>query len=48
VLEAPLDPEWAPEDREFKAKAQALLARRPSVIVEPPEKIPLDAGRTGV
>jgi hypothetical protein len=20
-----LDPEWAPEDREFKAKAQALL-----------------------
>lgn len=27
VLEAPLDPEWTPEDQEFKAKAQALLAR---------------------
>lgn len=27
VLEAPLDPEWAPEDREFKEKARALLAR---------------------
>jgi tetratricopeptide (TPR) repeat protein len=26
VLEAPLDPEWAPEDQEFKAKARALLA----------------------
>ncbi len=25
VLDAPLDPEWAPEDREFKAKAAALL-----------------------
>lgn len=25
VLDAPLDPEWAPEDREFKAKAQRLL-----------------------
>ena len=25
VLDAPLDPEWAPEDREFKEKAQALL-----------------------
>ena len=25
ALAAPLDPEWAPEDREFKAKAQALL-----------------------
>ncbi len=27
VLDAPLDPEWTPEDRDFKAKAQALLAR---------------------
>lgn len=27
VLDAPLDPDWAPEDREFKAKARALLAR---------------------
>ncbi len=27
VLEAPLDPEWAPEDREFKQKARALLDR---------------------
>jgi tetratricopeptide (TPR) repeat protein len=26
VLDAPLDPEWTPEDREFKAKAQRLLA----------------------
>ena len=24
-LDAPLDPEWAPEDREFKKKAEALL-----------------------
>ena len=27
VLDAPFDPEWAPEDREFKDKARALLAR---------------------
>ena len=27
VLDAPLDPEWTPEDREFKEKAKALLAR---------------------
>jgi uncharacterized membrane protein len=27
VLDAPLDPDWAPEDREFKQKAQALLAK---------------------
>ena len=27
VLEVPLDPDWAPEDKEFKQKAQALLAR---------------------
>lgn len=27
VLDAPLDPEWAPEDREFKARAKELLAR---------------------
>ena len=25
VLEAPLDPDWAPEDRDFKAKAERLL-----------------------
>lgn len=27
ILDAPIDPEWAPEDREFKTKAQSLLAR---------------------
>jgi cytochrome c-type biogenesis protein CcmH/NrfG len=27
VLDAPLNPDWAPEDREFKRKAQAALAR---------------------
>jgi tetratricopeptide (TPR) repeat protein len=26
VIDAPLDPDWAPEDREFKAKAGKLLA----------------------
>ncbi len=26
VLDAPVDPDWAPEDEEFKAKARALLA----------------------
>jgi hypothetical protein len=26
VLDAPLDPDWTPEDREFKEKARALLA----------------------
>ena len=26
VVDAPLDPDWAPEDREFKSKARALLA----------------------
>jgi tetratricopeptide (TPR) repeat protein len=26
VLDAPLDPQWTPEDQEFKAKARALLA----------------------
>jgi hypothetical protein len=26
VLDAPLDPQWTPEDREFKGKAQKLLA----------------------
>ena len=25
VLDAPINPDWAPEDREFKAKARALL-----------------------
>lgn len=28
VLDAPLDPDWMPEDNDFKAKARALLARR--------------------
>jgi len=27
VLDAPLDPEWAPEDQEFKAKARMLLVK---------------------
>jgi hypothetical protein len=27
VLDAPLDPEWTPEDQEFKAKARDLLKR---------------------
>jgi len=27
VLDAPLDPEWAPEDEEFKTNARALLAK---------------------
>jgi tetratricopeptide (TPR) repeat protein len=27
LLEAPVDPEWAPEDGEFKEKARALLAQ---------------------
>jgi len=27
VLDAPLDPEWAPEDRDFKQKARALLEK---------------------
>lgn len=27
VLDAPVNPSWAPEDREFKAKAQALLTK---------------------
>jgi len=27
VIDAPLDPEWTPEDQEFKTKARALLAR---------------------
>jgi tetratricopeptide (TPR) repeat protein len=27
LLEAPIDPAWAPEDREFKAKAKQLLAQ---------------------
>ena len=26
VLDAPLDPVWAPEDREWKQKARTLLA----------------------
>jgi hypothetical protein len=27
VLDAPLDPDWAPEDREFKQKARSLIDR---------------------
>jgi hypothetical protein len=27
AIDAPLDPEWAPEDRQFKAKAATLLAK---------------------
>jgi hypothetical protein len=27
VIDAPVDPDWAPEDREFKEKARALLPR---------------------
>jgi tetratricopeptide (TPR) repeat protein len=27
LLEAPLDPEWAPEDRDYKGRATALLAK---------------------
>jgi hypothetical protein len=26
VIDAPLDPDWTPEDREFKQKAQRLLS----------------------
>jgi hypothetical protein len=29
ILAAPIDPEWAPEDREFKQKASDLLRRAP-------------------
>jgi hypothetical protein len=28
VLDAPIEPDWAPEDREFKKKAEAMLSRR--------------------
>ena len=27
VLDAPFDPDWTPEDREWKAKAKAMLSR---------------------
>jgi hypothetical protein len=27
VIAAPLNPEWTPEDKEFKAKAAALLKK---------------------
>jgi hypothetical protein len=27
VLDAPADPEWEPENQEYKQKARALLAR---------------------
>src|SRR5437588_6530 len=27
VIDAPLDPDWGPEDRDFKTKARALLRR---------------------
>jgi tetratricopeptide (TPR) repeat protein len=30
VIDAPVNPDWAPEDREFKAKAAALLKKLPS------------------
>jgi hypothetical protein len=26
VIDGPVDPDWAPEDREFKEKAKKLLA----------------------
>ena len=26
LLDAPVDPDWAPEDREFKGKGRALIA----------------------
>jgi tetratricopeptide (TPR) repeat protein len=28
VIDAPIDPDWAPEDAEFKEKARALLSKR--------------------
>jgi hypothetical protein len=28
VIDAPIDPEWAPEDRDFKKKAQERLATK--------------------
>jgi tetratricopeptide (TPR) repeat protein len=28
ILDAPVDPEWAPEDADYKEKARALLAKR--------------------
>ena len=28
VIDAPIDPDWAPEDTEFKEKARALLSKR--------------------
>jgi hypothetical protein len=28
VLDAPVDPDWGPEDREFKKKAEVLLKKR--------------------
>ena len=28
IIDAPLDPEWGPEDRDFKDKARTLLAKR--------------------
>ncbi len=28
VIAAPIDPDWAAEDRDFKQKAQQLLARQ--------------------
>lgn len=30
VIDAPIDPDWAPEDRDFKRKAQALLKQGPT------------------
>jgi hypothetical protein len=28
VIDSPIDPDWAPEDREFKEKARARLAAK--------------------
>ena len=32
VIDAPLDPDWTPEDREFKAKAQRAVGNADAVI----------------
>ena len=38
AIAAPSDPEWAPEDRELRAKARALLTRVPAGAI--PEAAP--------
>jgi len=46
VIAAPINPEWAPEDKEFKQKAQALLARRQEIrIIGSKSRVPLQAGQ---